>query len=74
MSTAQKDPIQFTPTEDRHDQAREQQMIFPRLLDADLKIVAAREIRPEGMEARLHLTLYDIIEIVRKVGPRVRPA
>ncbi len=67
MNTEQKDPSQFILTEDRHDQARKHQIIFPGLRDTDLEIVAAKEIQLlEGLEARLHQNLNDVIEIVRK--------
>ena len=71
MNTEQKDPIQFTLTEDRHDEARRPQVIFPGLMDADLKIVATKEMQLlEGLEARLHQNLNVVIEIVRKFADR----
>ena len=71
MNTEQKDPSQFILTEDRHYHARKHQIIFPGLMDADLKIVAAKEIQlVEGLEARLHQNLNNVIEIVRKFGGR----
>jgi len=67
MNTEQKDPSQFILMEDRHDQARKHQIIFPGLMVTDLEIVAAKEIQLlEGLEARLHQNLNDVIEIVRK--------
>ena len=71
MNTEQKDPSQFILTEDRHDQARKHQVAFPGLMDTDLEIVAAKEIQLlEGLEARLHQNVYDIIEIVGKLAVR----
>jgi len=75
MNTAQKDPGQFIPMSDQHDQARRHQVKFPRLMDADLKFVAAKELQLlEGLEARLHQKLYDVIEIIRKVANSVPSA
>lgn len=69
MNTTQKDPIQFIPTEGRHDQAREHQILFPRTIDSDAKLIAAIEIQLlEGLEARHQQKLHDLIEHLRKLA------
>jgi hypothetical protein len=71
MDTEQKDLSQFTLTEDRHDQGRKHQVIFSGHMDSDLEIVASKEIQLlEGLEARLHQNLNNVIEIVRKFAVR----
>jgi hypothetical protein len=61
MNTAQNDPGQFIPIEDRLDMARKHQIKFSRLMDPDFKFVAVKGMQPpERTEARLHQKLYDI--------------
>ena len=53
MDTIQKDPGTFILTEGRHDQAREHQMILPRTMESDVKLVASLEIQlMETLNAR----------------------
>ena len=69
MKTTQKDPRQFIPQEGRPDQAREHQILFPRTIDSDAKLIAAIEIQLlEGLEARTQQKLHDIIEHLRKLA------
>jgi len=69
MNTTQKDPGQFIPPEGRHDHAREHQILFPRTIDSDAKLIAAIEIHLlEGLEARTQQKLHDIIEHLRKLA------
>lgn len=71
MDTEQKDFSPFILMEDRHDQARKHQIIFPGHMDSELEIVASKEIHLlEGLEARLHQNLNNVIEIVRKFAGR----
>jgi len=69
MNTKQKDPGQFIPTEGRHDQAREHQLLFPRTIDSDAKLIAAIEIEIlEGLEARNREQLHEVIEHLRRLA------
>ena len=69
INITQKDPSQLIPTEGRHDQAREHQTLFPRTIDSDAKLVAAIEIHLlEGLEARMHQKLHDVIDHLRKLA------
>jgi len=69
MNTTQKDPGKVIAPEDRNDQASEHQILFPRTIDSDAKLIAAIEIHLlEGLEARTQLKLHDIIEHLRKLA------
>jgi len=69
MKTTQKDPRQFIPSEGRHDQAREHQILFPRTIDSDAKLIAAIEIQLlEGLEARTQQKLHEVIEHLRTLA------
>jgi hypothetical protein len=69
MDTQQKDPSQLIPPEGRHDQAREHQILSPRKIDSDAKLIAAIEIQfLEGLEARTQQKLLDVIEHLRKLA------
>ncbi|HMG92362.1 MAG TPA: hypothetical protein VK589_20030 [Chryseolinea sp.] len=73
MNPIQKDPSQFVSMADRCDQARKH--IFPRLMDDDMKFVAGIEIGLlEGLEARLHHKLCDVIENLRKLAYKIPSA
>ena len=69
MKITQKDPNQFNTTEGRHDQAREHQILFPRTIDSDAKLIAAIEIQLlEGLEARNQQKLHEVIEHLRMLA------
>jgi hypothetical protein len=69
LNITQKDPGQFISTEARHDQAREDQTVYPRSISSDAKLVAAIEIHLlERLEARLHQKLHDVIDHLRKLA------
>ena len=68
MNIIQKDPVQFIPKKDRHDQARKYQSIFPRTMDSDAKLVAAIEIQLlEALEARGQQKLHGVIDHLRNL-------
>lgn len=69
MNTTQKDPGQFMLTGGRHDQARGRQIIFPRTLESDMKLVAELEIKMmEALKARVQQDLDQVINHVRMLA------
>ncbi len=68
MKITQKDPVQFISKKDRQDQARKHQIIFPRTMESDAKLLAAIEIHLlEGLEARGQQKLHGVIDHLRNL-------